>query len=138
MSESKALDQLYFVDRGGELIGVQRYPEPALRRVHSQGGSFVEVYESKPGLEQLTLDPVRRYATTGTMKRAFPQDIRERPWIKAALASGQAVWTEPHVLPFSREVGVTFVAPDVIPDERGETDGVAAGDISLRHMVGAS
>jgi len=136
MSESKALDQLYFVDRGGELIGVQRYPEPALRRVHSQGGSFVEVYESKPGLEQLTLDPVRRYATTGTMKRAFPEDIRERPWIKAALASGQAVWTEPHVLPFSREVGVTFVAPDVIPDERGETDGVAAGDISLRHLVG--
>lgn len=136
MSASRALDHLYFVDHGGELIGVQRYPEPALRRIHSQGTGFVEIYESKPGLEQLTLDSARRYATSGVMKRPFNDDLRSRSWFIQSLKAGTATWSEPHQLAFSRDVGVTFAVPDTSPDEKGNTDGVAAGDISLRQLVG--
>jgi adenylate cyclase len=134
MTESHVLDHLYFVDHSGELIGVQRHPVPALRRVHAQGKGFVEILESKPGLEQLALPPAKRYATTATLRRPVADELHGRPWFDQALKTGRPVWTEPHALAFSGEMGVTFVAPDGIVDAKGEIDGVAAGDIALRHL----
>lgn len=134
MAESAALDHLYFVDHDGNLIGVQRHPQAALRRIHAQGAVFTEVIESKPGLEQLSLSPARRYATASVQRKAA-SDVRLLPWFAQARAAGQAVWTDVHALAFSGEQGVTFAMPDVMEDARGQIDGIAAGDVSLRHLT---
>lgn len=130
MGESRALDQLYFVGHDGEMIGAQRYPDPALRRIHSRGDSFVEVYESRAGAEAGSHSPV-----VGAPTRTLEDDIRQKIWFVQASASRDAVWTEPHTLQWSKETGVTFAVPDLTPGSAGATDGIAAGDISLRHLT---
>jgi adenylate cyclase len=134
MSESGALDHLYFAHHDGMLVGVQRHPVPALRRIHPAGAVTHEVLEFKPGLEQLALQPAQRYLTSRTERNATAYDVRSQPWFIAALKAGSPHWEQVHRLPFSGELGVTFAAPDGLVDARGALDGVAAGDISLRHL----
>jgi adenylate cyclase len=134
MSQSDALDNLYFAHHDGSVIGMQRYPVAAVRRIHPGSGSATEVLEFKPALEQRPGSPRDRYATSRTERRSSAYDARRQAWFVAALHSGQPHWTAVHSLPFSGEPGVTFAAPDALLDEKGGLDGVAAGDISLRHL----
>jgi adenylate cyclase len=61
-------------------------------------------------------------------------DVHAQPWFIEAVRSMQPHWTAVHALPMSGELGIIYSAPDTIEDEHGQLDGVAAGDISLRHL----
>lgn len=134
MTESPVLDALYFAHHDGSLVGIQRHPEAALRRIHAGPRGLTEVLELKPRLEQLGLDPEQRYATTKRVERATQYDVHAQPWFVQATSSMQPHWTAVHALPFSGDLGITYSVPDGLRDARGELDGVAAGDISLRHL----
>jgi adenylate cyclase len=134
MSESPVLDALYFAHHDGSLVGIQRHPQPALRRIHAHAHGLREVLEFKPGLEQSALPPNQRFATARTQVRATDYDLRKQPWFHEAVSSMTPHWTAVHSLPFSGESGLTYSAPDGLHDAQGRLDGVAAGDISLRHL----
>jgi adenylate cyclase len=134
MTESTALDGLYFAHADGSMVGLQRHPHPLLRRIHVGSRGLREVLEHKPGLENPELAPAARYATTRTEEKATEYDVRTRAWFHRAVSSMQPHWTAVHSLPFAQELGVVYSAPDALPDAHGTLDGVAAGEISLRHL----
>jgi adenylate cyclase len=89
MSESDALDHLYFAHRDGTVVGMQRYPVAALRRIHAGAHSMTEVIEFKPGLQETALPANERYATSRTERRSSAYDARQQAWFVAALHTGR-------------------------------------------------
>lgn len=134
MAETPALDNLYFAHHDGSLVGMQRHPEPLLRRIDKGPKGLRELLEHKPGLEQQSLRPAQRYATSRVERHATTYDVHAQPWFHQAVSSMQPHWTAVHSLPLTGELGITYSAPDAIEDAQGKLDGVAAGDISLRHL----
>ncbi|HEX7888397.1 MAG TPA: adenylate/guanylate cyclase domain-containing protein [Ramlibacter sp.] len=134
LAESPVLDNLYFAHHDGSLVGMQRHPAPLLRRIHREGAGLREVLEHKPQLERHDLRPAQRFATSHVETHPTRFDVHEMPWFTEATSSMQTHWTAVHALPLSGDLGITFSAPDALEDAQGRLDGVAAGDISLRHL----
>lgn len=134
MSESKALDNLSFIDHDGNVVGVQRHPEPGLRRIHLSDGHHEELFEVRSGIEKFELPPTGRFTTTDT-RRSDAQNLTLKPWFARALQERLPIWTEIYPLMYSREQGLSFVVPDVTEDLKGALDGLAIGDVSLRHFA---
>ena len=106
MAESPALDHLYFAHHDGSLVGMQRHPQPLLRRIHRGPAGLREVLELKPGLEQHALPPAQRYATTRRVEQPTQYDVHAQPWFIEAVRSMQPHWTAVHALPMSGELGI--------------------------------
>lgn len=61
-----------------------------------------------------------------------PYDPRERPWYKAAVASGGPIWTKPYIFASSGSLGVTY-AHRIFRDD-GTLWGVLGVDLSLASL----
>ena len=135
LSEADALDSLYLARRDGTVLGVQRRPEPAVRRIQLVDGRLSDVREYKASMDQLTLHPSLRFATLRSERRATSYDVREEGWFQGTVNGERADWSSPHPMAFSGTLGITFAAPAGLRGGDDRLEAVAAGDISLDHLT---